>query len=682
MEIKNLHTIPEAKQARYLEKLEKRVQGQSEFKLRVIDGKTTREDLTAFLGVVRRSKTYQKYSDNYQFRLQSDDQGNQYLTLKQQGLWSRFKGFFRIESERRGHERATAIRQINDIMGSTSEATRARSERSNSPQNLLRDTSVDDIATQNGSRRPSTSYQDALQFHRNLIDDIKNAELLDAYNTIKNEIEKLYGDRGIKAFNTALENPDDPDALTITHEGIKHAIAATDRQMTSLLKQMQDIPQRNEAYVREDIKANWIAAESFLYDAPPGFDREYQNTFPQQVLKDLLRSNVDVDKSGALVIRGGTAFGTGYALNNRCEKILTFFEKGTGVSRTHSEFNNMFHNFIRNFHQGGLITLAAEVGLHQKSVGLGLQEFNVSGANYKSAVSIRIQGDSVTWDLSMDSNATFLSDRIPLVASLRDHVELPLSALSKPEKEFDIAKEIFAPSRTISLKEKVSEQPSEYLKGIQKEFVSAWRSANADGVIDSDVQDGLVYQYPVNGTFHKDYILRGSSSFENGTLTFGRRDMGGPQDKIEIYESALRRLFPEGTDDQVVLISKNLTGFLTQASLAEPLAAFLEVAEQKYEQVGRKDGWTLLGPHEAQPRFTLTLSEDKSSILINRAFEADGFVLSVNDSDHPDFGEKQVVKMPYRDVVSFSISITELVQEQFDPETIDAASFERRFLTR
>jgi hypothetical protein len=90
----------------------------SVIKLRVgNDGKVTTHEIVRMIAAARQSKAYQQNYENFQFKLKSDGQG-QYLTLKQQGAWSNFKGIFGWGHTAREKERANAKDLINKTIGS------------------------------------------------------------------------------------------------------------------------------------------------------------------------------------------------------------------------------------------------------------------------------------------------------------------------------------------------------------------------------------------------------------------------------------------------------------------------------------------------------------------------------------------------------------------------------------
>jgi hypothetical protein len=84
----------------------------SSFSLRLTEeGKLDKYAFSQLLAAARASNAYQANQQHYQFKLKSDSNGH-YLTLKQQGLWSRFKGVFAWGRETRERQRADAKRLI------------------------------------------------------------------------------------------------------------------------------------------------------------------------------------------------------------------------------------------------------------------------------------------------------------------------------------------------------------------------------------------------------------------------------------------------------------------------------------------------------------------------------------------------------------------------------------------
>ena len=680
MEIKNLHAIPEDRVGSYLTKLDKAIQGQTEFQLRIIDGKTSKEDIKFFLDAVRSSKTYQKHEDNYQFRVKADSQGNQFLTLKQQGLWSRFLGVFGVGSDRRGQERADAIRQIDRLMGAPADIIRAKGENRESVDSLLRQSQRSNGGNRTDKLTESASYQEALQFHRDLMTQHGESKLLETYETIRAEIDHLYGARGVAAFEAALVDPSDSDSRLITQETIRSAMSAADRQMSALLSEVQRMPQSPEVAVRADLKEIWDGAGNYNYDEKTGLLPEYAKVFPKQVLKDLERSTVSVEESGALVIRNGTSFISADALNNRCETFVAFFENGSGVSRDKPEFENMFKNFIRNFHQGGVATMATEVGRHQSRLGLRLEEFNFNGNETKSAVSIRFQGRTIEWGVSHDSTATFLSKRNLLAVSLQERFAIPVDALKKNGSTLDVSAEVTVSKRAISIMPKPVEKPSALAVSAKTELMAAWESAGTGGVIESDRINNLSFQFPVQALFHIDVIVRGQVSVDRGTLVV--RHGGGGDGKIatnlNVYEQFLSKLFRDGSDNERKVASENLSRFLTQASDADISIDFFNLARDRYE-AEPKNEFEFAGVLDLDADFSISLSDDYRSIVITQTCRSEGFSLQNVNEDSPNFMGREVVKMPYAYTRAFSIPLANLIGAPFDSDSIQILSVEREF---
>ena len=79
----------------------------SVFRLRLIGGKVDEGQLKNLFEAARSSKTYQRNKENYQFTVVKSSSGN-YLALKQQGLWSKFKSLFPSTQAARQERRALA----------------------------------------------------------------------------------------------------------------------------------------------------------------------------------------------------------------------------------------------------------------------------------------------------------------------------------------------------------------------------------------------------------------------------------------------------------------------------------------------------------------------------------------------------------------------------------------------
>lgn len=89
-----------------------RGQKASSFKLNVTRGPggfvVTADEIRRLLNTAGASKDYKANAGKYQFKVLTDKSGDKTLTLKQQGLFSRFKGLLRIERGHRERQRAEA----------------------------------------------------------------------------------------------------------------------------------------------------------------------------------------------------------------------------------------------------------------------------------------------------------------------------------------------------------------------------------------------------------------------------------------------------------------------------------------------------------------------------------------------------------------------------------------------
>jgi hypothetical protein len=72
--------------------------------------------LQKLIETARASKTYQRNKEKYQFTLVSGPKKTQYLALKQQGLWSKFKSLFPFTREARQERRAEAARMVSNSL--------------------------------------------------------------------------------------------------------------------------------------------------------------------------------------------------------------------------------------------------------------------------------------------------------------------------------------------------------------------------------------------------------------------------------------------------------------------------------------------------------------------------------------------------------------------------------------
>ncbi len=117
MEIKNTRNLNSGAALKIEAQETKQAKNASSFTLRVVDGKVTAEEINHMLTLARGSTAYKSNAAKYQFKLKSDSNG-QYLTLKQQGAWSNFKGLLGIGHKAREQERAAAKNLINKSLAS------------------------------------------------------------------------------------------------------------------------------------------------------------------------------------------------------------------------------------------------------------------------------------------------------------------------------------------------------------------------------------------------------------------------------------------------------------------------------------------------------------------------------------------------------------------------------------
>lgn len=117
MEIKNTRNLNPGAALKIEAKETKQAKNASSFTLRVTDGKVTAKEISHMLTLARVSTAYKNNAAKYQFKLKSDSNG-QYLTLKQQGAWSNFKGLLGIGHKAREQERAAAKNLINQSLSS------------------------------------------------------------------------------------------------------------------------------------------------------------------------------------------------------------------------------------------------------------------------------------------------------------------------------------------------------------------------------------------------------------------------------------------------------------------------------------------------------------------------------------------------------------------------------------
>lgn len=90
----------------------RQAEGATGFKLRLTSsGTLNKQSLSAFLDAAKLSTHYKQHESRYQFKLKSDNQGH-YLTLKEQGLWSRLKGLVGWGRQERETQRMQAAQFI------------------------------------------------------------------------------------------------------------------------------------------------------------------------------------------------------------------------------------------------------------------------------------------------------------------------------------------------------------------------------------------------------------------------------------------------------------------------------------------------------------------------------------------------------------------------------------------
>ena len=458
MEIKNIQLIPEHKREQYLDNLSQSARNQSEFKLRIIAGKTSREDLAALLEAARGSRHYQAHRGNYQFRLKSDSEGNQTLSLKEQGLWSRFKGVFGLGAERREQERTDALRYIESLVGVGGEkALDALDSMSRYKQfGALGDQSVvDHVQTFGGN--PKMTFQSAKAFQEGLLQRYEGAlrvaddeQARALFDELKAVVKKEYGFVAVAKLAAELvENNAEGSRLKTDKQSVRTALrnlelefgtradAPKHPQVLSVAKQPA------KAEMLADLKATWGAVNDYPKEG---------GLFPEQCLKDINRQWARIENGALVAQQGSPKVVSPNYLSEQKEKYIEFFESATGLGRDTANFQNMFRNFIRNFNQNADITHANYFLLHGLSAGYKPDNFILENGSPIGGHMMTSDGENITIKRQFEINMYLRNENIPLVGVATEEFKIPIASLNTNETAFDLSSVALEPKRTYSVR--------------------------------------------------------------------------------------------------------------------------------------------------------------------------------------------------------------------------------------
>lgn len=451
MEIKNLQSIPAHERGQYLENLENKAKNKSEFSLRIQEGKTSREDLATLLTAARASKSYQKNHENYQFRLKTGSDGSQLLSLKEQGLWSRFKGIFGWGSERRAQERSDAVRYIDSLISKNGDRVEGADYKK---FDAIGDHSVLSH-TQNTLSGAKLTYQSAKAFQEGLLQRyttaLENAEKSErdaVVNEFKQVVHKLYGFIAADSF-VALLKKDSPEGSLYNTD--KKSVRAALREIEEQFGAQAAAPKHPEVLSEVRSKNEEVLAELKSNWDPVSVYPEGGGLFPQQCLVDINRQAARLE-NGTLVSKYGSAAGAGPGyLDQEKEKYIQFFESAVGVSRSAPEFQNMFRNLIRNFNQNAEIAHTNNLMLIGIKAGYSPDKFMLNSNHPRVGMTISSDGENISVKRRMEIDIFLRDENIPLQGVATEEFKIPVKALNIPEKNFDISKVALEPTRTYSI---------------------------------------------------------------------------------------------------------------------------------------------------------------------------------------------------------------------------------------
>jgi hypothetical protein len=269
---------------------------------------------------------------------------------------------------------------------------------------------------------------------------------------LRQVVERQYGVRAANDFHALIQTSSNRgDVYHLDKGSVRRALEQIEKQYASQSNapthpEVFNVPAEDTASTVKEISRTWNLAGPRT--APSG------DFFPDQVTADLNRSNITLEGGRAIIRSGrGDAADPKNHLEEQKEKLLTFFEQGSGVSRGEPQFQDMFRNFVRNIQQNFELTLNDKMMLHGMGVGYRPDNFVPDGNRGNAEQTLSFEDGHVVFDRHCTMPINLIRENIELEARLEERFRIPVETLKTSEQEFSIESVIVDPVHAYSLKQ-------------------------------------------------------------------------------------------------------------------------------------------------------------------------------------------------------------------------------------
>ena len=267
---------------------------------------------------------------------------------------------------------------------------------------------------------------------------------------LRQVVERQYGARAASEFHTMIQTGTaQGDVYHLDKRSVRLALEQIEKRYGSQSNavthpEVFNIPPESRESVVAEISKTWSLAGPRTPSSG--------EFFPAQVILDLNRSNITLEGGRAILRNGGTdAADRDLYIAEQKEKLLTFFEQGSGVSRHDPPFQDMFRNFVRNIQQNFELTLNGKMMIHGMGVGYRPDTFVPNGNRGNVEQTLSFKDGHVVFDRHCIMPINLIRENIELEARIDERFRLPVEALKTSEKEFSIESVIVDPVHAYSL---------------------------------------------------------------------------------------------------------------------------------------------------------------------------------------------------------------------------------------
>ena len=275
-------------------------------------------------------------------------------------------------------------------------------------------------------------------------------------NVLTQVVEKRYGKSAANQFRADLSNEKKTSdsgkfqsTYTLDKGSVREALTAIEQKFSNKsavpkYPQILNVTQDTDDARVKALAFTWNAARTATEDP----------LFPREVAADMHRNRFALSDQGG-VLQSGHAGRNGLNehdyLAQEKETMLQCFEKNVGISRNDPDFQNMFRNFVRNFHQNAEGVLMEKLYWHANSVGYDVTKFMLDAYDVNATTRITFSDTEVIVNREVVLPAELADENIKLKGTLIEDFRIPIEALKTPEAEFDIAKVLVNPTSHYSL---------------------------------------------------------------------------------------------------------------------------------------------------------------------------------------------------------------------------------------